>query len=81
MGSGWDKLLLALRDHLRRRLGAHHAAAADPPDALDGGPQGLPKIFGKVHPKYMTPFKGTIILTVLSILWYVLLTWTNDNLL
>ncbi len=41
----------------------------------------LPKIFGEVHPKYMTPFKGTIILTVLSILWYVLLTWANDNLL
>ena len=39
----------------------------------------LPKIFGRIHPKYMTPFWGTIILGSLSILWYVLLTWWNVN--
>jgi amino acid transporter len=39
----------------------------------------LPKIFGRIHPKYMTPFWGTIILASLSILWYVLLTWWNVN--
>ncbi len=32
----------------------------------------LPKIFGRIHPKYMTPFWGTVILGTLSILWYVL---------
>jgi amino acid transporter len=39
----------------------------------------LPAIFGRIHPKYMTPFWGTIILTVLSILWYVLVTVWNAN--
>ncbi len=39
----------------------------------------LPKIFGRIHPKYMTPFWGTVILGSLSILWYVLLTWWNVN--
>lgn len=43
--------------------------------------KGLPRIFGEVHPRFMTPFKGTIILTGLSIVWYVLLTWFNVNLL
>jgi amino acid transporter len=41
----------------------------------------LPRIFGEIHPRYLTPFKGTIILTVLSIAWYVVLTWVNVNLL
>ena len=39
----------------------------------------LPSIFGRIHPKYMTPFWGTIILAALSIIWYVLLTWWNVN--
>jgi len=39
----------------------------------------LPAIFGRIHPKYMTPFWGTVILTAASILWYVLLTWWNVN--
>jgi len=39
----------------------------------------LPKVFGRIHPKYMTPFWGTIILGSLSILWYVGLTWWNVN--
>ena len=39
----------------------------------------LPKVFGRVHPKYLTPFWGTVILTALSTLWYVLLTWWNPN--
>lgn len=41
----------------------------------------LPRVFGEIHKKFLTPFKGTIILTVISILWYVLLTWVNVNLL
>ncbi len=39
----------------------------------------LPRVFGRIHPKYLTPFWGTVILTALSILWYVLLTWWNVN--
>ncbi len=39
----------------------------------------LPAIFGRIHPKYMTPFWGTVILSVLSILWYVLVTLWNAN--
>ena len=39
----------------------------------------LPAIFGRIHPKYLTPFWGTIILSALSILWYVLVTLWNAN--
>ena len=39
----------------------------------------LPRIFGRVHPRYMTPFWGTVILAALSIIWYVVLTWINPN--
>lgn len=41
----------------------------------------FPKIFGRVHPKYMTPFWGTVIMTLVSIAWYVGMTWINPNLL
>jgi amino acid transporter len=41
----------------------------------------FPQIFGRIHHRFKTPFWGTIILTVLSILWYVLLTWVNEDLL
>jgi amino acid transporter len=81
MGSGWDKLVL---------LCVMTSAAASALTTLlpltrqtlsMAAHKSLPKIFGEVHPKYMTPFKGTVVLTVLSILWYVLLTWVNVNLL
>ncbi len=39
----------------------------------------LPAVFGRIHPKYLTPFWGTVILTALSIIWYVVLTWLNVN--
>ena len=39
----------------------------------------LPKVFGRIHPRFMTPFWGTVILGSLSIVWYVLLTWWNVN--
>jgi amino acid transporter len=39
----------------------------------------LPAIFGRIHPKYLTPFWGTVILSALSILWYVLVTLWNPN--
>ncbi len=39
----------------------------------------LPSVFGRIHPKYMTPFWGTVILTALSIAWYVVLTWLSPN--
>jgi amino acid transporter len=39
----------------------------------------LPGIFGKIHPRFLTPFWGTVILGALSIIWYVVLTWLNPN--
>ncbi len=41
----------------------------------------FPKIFGKVHPKYMTPFWGTVIMTVISIVWYAGMTAMSPNIL
>ena len=81
MGSPWDKLVL---------LCVFTSAAASALTTLlpltrqtlsMAAHKSLPKIFGEIHPRYLTPFKGTIILSVLSILWYVLLTWVNVNLL
>jgi len=81
MGSPWDKLVL---------LCVFTSAAASALTTLlpltrqtlsMAAHKSLPKIFGEIHPKYLTPFKGTIILSVLSILWYVMLTWVNVNLL
>jgi amino acid transporter len=41
----------------------------------------FPKVFGRVHPKYQTPFWGTVIMTAISIVWYAGMTWINPNLL
>ncbi|HMK91663.1 MAG TPA: APC family permease [Thermoleophilia bacterium] len=41
----------------------------------------FPKIFGKVHPRYMTPFWGTVIMTVISIVWYAGMTAISPNIL
>ena len=79
MGSGWDKLVL---------ISVSTSGAASVLTTLlpltrqtlsMSAHKGFPRIFGKVHPKYMTPFWGTIILTGLSITWYVLLTWWSAN--
>jgi amino acid transporter len=79
MGHGWDKLVL---------LSVFTSGAASALTTLlpltrqtlsMAAHKSLPSIFGKIHPKYLTPFWGTVILTVLSILWYVLLTWINVN--
>jgi amino acid transporter len=81
MGSGWDKLVLLCV----MTSGAASALTTLLPLTRQtlsmAAHKGLPRIFGEVHPKYMTPFKGTVILTALSIIWYVLLTWANVNLL
>ena len=81
MGRGWEKLLFlclvtsgaaaaltTLLPMTRQMLSmAAHKAA--------------PRVFGMIHPGFRTPFWGTVILAVLSILWYVLLTWANVDLL
>jgi amino acid transporter len=81
MGHGWEKLLFlclvtsgaaaaltTLLPMTRQMLSmAAHKAA--------------PRVFGMIHPGFRTPFWGTVILAVLSILWYVLLTWANADLL
>jgi amino acid transporter len=81
MGGGWDKLVL---------LSVFTSGAASALTTLlpttrqtlsMAAHKGLPRIFGEVHPKYLTPLKGTLILAGLAIAWYVLLTWANVNLL
>jgi amino acid transporter len=81
MGPGWEKLLFLCLI----TSGAASALTTLLPLTRQtlsmAAHKGLPKIFGEIHPKFMTPFKGTIILTALSIAWYVLLEWVNDSLL
>jgi amino acid transporter len=41
----------------------------------------LPKALGDVHPRYQTPHTSTILMGVLSIVWYVGLTIVSENIL
>lgn len=41
----------------------------------------LPKKFGEVHPRYMTPVFSTVMMGVLSIVWYVGLTLVSEDIL
>jgi amino acid transporter len=41
----------------------------------------IPSVFGEVHPRYMTPHVSTILMGVLSIVWYVGLTIVSENIL
>jgi amino acid transporter len=81
MGSPWDKLVL---------LCVFTSAAASALTTLlpltrqtlsMAAHKSLPRIFGEIHAKYLTPFKGTLILSAISIVWYALLTAVNENLL
>ena len=41
----------------------------------------LPKIFGRIHPRFQTPDFSTILMGTVSIIWYVGLTIVSDNVL
>src|SRR3954452_3152521 len=41
----------------------------------------IPSKFGEVHPRYLTPHVSTILMGVLSIVWYVGLTIVSENIL
>jgi amino acid transporter len=41
----------------------------------------LPRVLGEVHPRFLTPHVSTILMGVLSILWYVGLTLVSENIL
>ena len=79
MGSGWDKLVLISVSTSGSASVLTTLLPLTRQTLSMSAHKGFPKIFGKVHPRYMTPFWGTIILTTLSIVWYVLLTWWSAN--
>ena len=41
----------------------------------------LPSVFGHIHPRFQTPDVSTIVMGVVSIIWYVGLTIVSDNVL
>jgi amino acid transporter len=41
----------------------------------------IPRIFGRVSPRFQTPFAGTVIYGALSVIWYVGLTVASQNVL
>jgi amino acid transporter len=43
--------------------------------------QAMPKSLGKVHPRFLTPHVSTILMGVLSIVWYVGLTIASEDIL
>ena len=79
MGNGWDRLVFLCIF----TSGAASALTTLLPLTRQtlsmAAHKSLPAIFGRIHPKYKTPFWGTVILTTLSIVWYVSLTWINVN--
>ncbi len=70
---------LSLPPHLGGRVGPHDLLPLTRQALSMAAHKSLPAIFGRIHPKYLTPFWGTVILSVLSILWYVLVTVWNAN--
>jgi amino acid transporter len=41
----------------------------------------MPSVFGRIHPRFQTPDVSTIVMGVVSIVWYVGLTIVSDNVL
>jgi amino acid transporter len=41
----------------------------------------MPSVFGRIHPRFQTPDVSTIVMGVVSIIWYVGLTLVSDNIL
>jgi amino acid transporter len=41
----------------------------------------MPAAFGRVHPRYLTPSTSTIVMGILSVVWYVGLTIVSENIL
>jgi amino acid transporter len=41
----------------------------------------MPRIFARIHPRYQSPDVSTLLMGVLSIVWYVGLTAINENIL
>jgi amino acid transporter len=41
----------------------------------------MPATFGKVHPRYLTPSTSTIVMGLVSVVWYVGLTIVSENIL
>ena len=73
-------------DHRRADVGGGLDPDDDPADrahvAVDGARAGrCPTAFGAVHPRFQTPHVSTILMGVLSIVWYVGLTIVSENIL
>ena len=73
-------------DHRGADVGGRLDADDDPADrahvAVDGArARRCPRSFGEVHPRYLTPHVSTILMGVLSIIWYVGLTIISENIL
>ena len=41
----------------------------------------MPEVFGRVHPRYLTPAVSTILMGLRSIVWYVVLTILSEDIL
>jgi amino acid transporter len=41
----------------------------------------MPRVFGRIHPRYLTPDVSTIVMGIVSIAWYVGLTTVSENVL
>ena len=64
---------------LGRRLHPDHDPADRADHAVDGGVQGDPASFSKIHPRYLTPTVSTIVMGAISIIVYVVFNYTSNG--
>lgn len=80
MGSGWDSIVF-LSVFTSAAVGFLTSLLPVTRQMLSmSAHKALPAVFGRIHPKYMTPFWGTIIVVVVVAVMYVVITAYNPAL-
>lgn len=81
MGSGWSKLLI-IAVLTSASASCQTTILPTSRTSLSMAAQGaLPKYFGRIHPRYLTPGPSTLWMGGISIAWYVLLTLISEDIL
>ena len=81
LGSPWDKLLI-IADLTSAAASTQTTILPTTRTALSMATKGAaPAYFSRVHPRFLTPSTSTIWFGIVSIVWYVGLTFLSENIL
>ena len=81
LGSPLDKLVILAGADLRVRGHADDDPADRADIPVDGAHGAIPRMFAKIHPRYLTPSTSTSWMGGLSIGWYIVMTKISPNVL